>query len=84
MTLYSGEDFDGESLSFTESDANVAKNKQWTHEIRSVVCQGNPWIIYPDLSFKVSDTVHVPMTQKGEKFQRANFIPPLFLEYEKL
>ena len=56
--MYSGEDFAGDSLSLTEGDPNVAKNKQWTQEVKSVVCQGNPWIIYPELAFKVIITTY--------------------------
>lgn len=52
LTIYTEENFTGQSKTFTENDANVPKNG-WKNEIKSIVVQGNPWICYPELSYKV-------------------------------
>ena len=52
LTLYSGEDFTGDSKTFTENDANCPKNG-WKNAVKSLVVKGNPWIAYPELQYKV-------------------------------
>lgn len=52
MTIYSGEDFTGDSKTFNDPDKDMQKNG-WKVPIKSVVVSGNPWIIYPLVQFKV-------------------------------
>ena len=52
LTIYSGEDFTGDSKVYSENDKDMQKNG-WKVPIKSLIVQGNPWVIYPELQYKV-------------------------------
>lgn len=53
ITLFTHEDFEGASLEI--EDSNMQIQKLWPHDrIRSVIVQGNPWVLFEEPGFWVS------------------------------
>ena len=51
LKLFTEPDFGGECKTFTDSDANIQKT--WKKKVASVIVSGNPWLLFPELQFKV-------------------------------